>query len=70
MWGENREVLLVNSADFTSVTTSGWLGQTKLVLGSTWYHVQQSPESTTSYQIWVGMKPCQSCKEASLIESS
>lgn len=39
-------------------------GADKMVLGSTWYHLQQSPESTTSSQMWGGMKPCQSCREA------
>lgn len=39
-------------------------GADKMVLGSTWYHLQQSPESTTSSQIWGGMKPCRSCREA------
>lgn len=42
-----------------------WVAEAdKMVLGFTWYHLQQSPESTISYQIWGGMKPCQSCREA------
>lgn len=65
-----KEILLVNSSNFTSLslresaTTSGWLGELLELLVSTWHQLEQSPENDISHQVWGGVNPAQSCREA------